>query len=136
MRHVLILSFFITTSCFNYPNKMGNDPNYRYMPSYMNNNYNTQVPRPYPNQAPYNAPRNYGYYTDDYDSQYRVPYRAYRSNEARQQYYRPHTDNDQAYYYNYPPRNSYRTQNYYPNQYQNNNYQNQPTIDNDYEVAR
>ena len=135
MRYILILSFFITTSCFNYPNRMGNNQNYRYIPPYINNTYTPNLPRSYPNNYSMPGQRNYSYYPD-YDSQYQVPYRGFRPNEARQQYYHPHTDNDQSYYYNYPPRNIYNNPNYYSNQYQNNNYQNQRVIDNEYEVAR
>jgi hypothetical protein len=91
------------------------------------------MPRPYSYSPP--MQRNYGYYAGDYDSQYREPYRTYQINESRQQFYYPYVDNDESYYYNYPPRNIYNNPNYYSNGYQN-NYQNQPAIDNDYEVAR
>jgi len=84
------------------------------------------------NQYP---PRSYGYNPHDYDSQYREPYRAYRRYDTQQQNNRPHIDNDQTYYYNYPP-----SPNNNPGYYQNNmgqqgGYQNQQDV-NDYEVAR
>ncbi|MBL6785551.1 MAG: hypothetical protein ISQ32_04540 [Rickettsiales bacterium] len=130
------------TSCYNLSKDWQNNvPSYRYAPPYVNQNYTPYVPTPYSN--PNNGYQNsykpnvnvYSYYPYDYDSGYREPYRAYRKYESQQSPYYPPIDNDQSYYYNYPPRNPYVNQGYYQNNFPQNGF-NKPNINNEYEVAR